>query len=149
MPQQFQVQQHYGAAGQAVLQCDLPRYLAVLLRVAGVHEVSVAERNAAAATAYLLADDITRQAAFDYTDGVPAEWSELLAPLRQPSQVAICLFRDCCQVAWSDGDLDSDEREVLIQVACELHLADSVRDQILGAVEEQERARLRVLSLFV
>ena len=35
----FQVQQDYGMAAEAVLNCDLPRYLAVLLRVANIHEV--------------------------------------------------------------------------------------------------------------
>ena len=147
MTLQFQVQLDYGVAGDAVLQCDLPRYLAVLLRVAGIHEVSVAERNAAAATAYTLADESVRQAAFAYSDGVPAEWGELLAPLRHP-QVAACLFRDCCQVAWADGDLDPIEQDVLLQIAHDLQIPDFLRDQVLVAVEEQELARLRILSLF-
>jgi hypothetical protein len=137
----------YGKAGNAVLNCDLPRYLAVLLRVAGIHAVSVAERNVAAATAYTLADEAVRQEAFAYSDGVPAEWSELLAPLHDP-QVAACLFRDCCQVAWADGELDPVEQEVLTQIASELQLSDPLRDQILAAVEEQELARLRILALF-
>lgn len=146
MTLQFQVQLDYGVAGEAVLNCDLPRYLGVLLQVAGIHEVSVAERNAAAATAYTLADDRVRQEAFRYTEGPPPQWGELLAPLRHP-QVAACLFRDCCQVAWADGEMDAKEKEVLMQIANHLHLPLFLRDQVLSAVEEQERARLRILAL--
>lgn len=146
MTLQFQVQLDYGVAGDAVLNCDLPRYLGILLHVAGIHEVSVAERNAAAATAYTLAEESVRQEAFRYTDEGPPQWSDLLAPLRHP-QVAACLFRDCCQVAWADGDMDTKEKEVLMQIANHLHLPLFLRDQVITAVEEQERARLRILAL--
>jgi len=143
---EFQVQQDYGVAGEAVLNCDLPRYLGVLLRLASIHEVSVPERNAAAATAYVLADESTRQEAFRYSSQ-DMSWFDLLKPLRHP-QVAACLFRDCCQVAWADGDLDPVEQDVLLQIAHDLHLPDYVRDQVMIGVEEQERARLRILGLF-
>lgn len=142
----FQVQLDYGVAAEAVLECDLPRYLAVLLRVAGIHEVSVSERNAAAATAYALAEETVRQQAFRYCDDEPPQWDVLLAPLRSP-QVAACLFRDACKVGWADGEIDPIEQEVLLQIARELQLPEWQRDQLLDAVAEQERARLKVLTL--
>ncbi len=143
----FQVQQDYGVAAEAVLDCDLPRYLAVLLRVAGIHEVSVSERNAAAATAYALAEEAVRQEAFRFCDEEPPHWPTLLAPLRAP-QVAACLFRDACQVAWADGEIDPIELEVLMQIANELQLPEWQRDRLLDGVAEQERARLQILTLF-
>lgn len=143
----FQVQQDYGVAADAVLGCDLPRYLAVLLRVAGIHEVSVSERNAAAATAFALAEESIRQEAFRYCDGEPPRWAELLAPLKSP-QVAASLFRDACKVGWADGEIDPIELDVLMQIAAELSLPDWQRDQLLGAVAEQELARLKILTLF-
>lgn len=143
----FQVQQDYGVAAEAVLSCDLPRYLAVLLRVAGIHEVSVSERNAAAATAFALAEDAVRQEAFRHCDQESLEWAQLLAPLRTP-QVAACLFRDACKVGWADGEIDPIELEVLMAVAAELGLPEWQRDQLLGAVAEQELARLKTLTLF-
>jgi len=148
MPISFQVQQDYGVAAEAVLNCELPRYLAVLLRVASIHEVSVSERNAAAATAYALAEESVRLEAFRFCDtGAPPQWEELLTPLRSP-QVAACLFRDACKVAWSDGEIDPIEQDVLLQIAHDLQLPEWQRDQLLIAVEEQERARLRILTLF-
>ncbi|MBX3167210.1 MAG: hypothetical protein KF760_07350 [Candidatus Eremiobacteraeota bacterium] len=143
----FQVQQDYGVAAEAVLNCDLPRYLAVLLRVAGIHEVSVSERNAAAATAYALAEEAVRQQAFAHCDAEAPDWPGLLVPLRAP-QVAACLFRDACKVSWADGEIDPIELEVLMQIAAELQLPDWQRDRLLEGVAEQERARLRILSLF-
>lgn len=143
----FQVQQDYGMAAEAVLNCDLPRYLAVLLRVANIHEVSVSERNTAAATAYSLAEESVRQQAFDHCQEEQPDWLELLTPLRLP-QVAACLFRDACQVAWADGEIDPVEQDVLLQLAHDLQLPEWQRDQLLSAVEEQERARLRILTLF-
>lgn len=143
----FQVQQDYGVAAEAVLECDLPRYLAVLLRVAGIHEVSVSERNAAAATAYALAEESVRQQAFGHCDEEPPHWPGLLAPLRAP-QVAACLFRDACKVGWADGEIDPLELEVLMQIAAELQLPEWQRDRLLDGVAEQERARLRILALF-
>lgn len=142
----FQVQQDYGVAAEAVLGCDLPRYLAVLLRVAGIHEVSVSERNAAAATAYALAEETVRQEAFRYCDDEAPRWDLLLEPLRAP-QVAASLFRDACKVGWADGEIDPLEQDVLLQIASELQLPDWQRDQLLDAVAEQERARLKVLTL--
>ena len=142
----FQVQQDYGVAAEAVLECDLPRYLAVLLRVAGIHEVSVSERNAAAATAFALAEEAARQQAFAHIDDEPPKWDVLLSPLRAP-QVAASLFRDACKVGWADGEIDPIEQEVLMQIARELQLPEWQRDQLLCAVAEQERARLKVLTL--
>ncbi|MBS2033441.1 TerB family tellurite resistance protein [bacterium] len=143
----FQVQQDYGVAAEAVLSCDLAHYLAVLLRVAGIHEVSVSERNAAAATAYALASEAARQDAFRYCDAEPPDWSELLTNLRAP-QVAACLFRDCCKVGWADGEIDPIEHEMLMEIARHLQLPDWLRDSLMNAVSEQETARLKVLSLF-
>jgi hypothetical protein len=143
----FQVQLDYGVAAEAVLGCDLPRYLAVLLRVAGIHEVSVSERNAAAATAYALASEAARQEAFRYCDGETPNWEDLLAPLRAP-QVAASLFRDACKVGWADGEIDPIEREVLMDIAARLQLPDWQRDALVSAVSEQETARLKVLALF-
>lgn len=143
----FQVQQDYGVAAEAVLECDLPRYLAVLLRVAGIHEVSVSERNAAAATAYALAEEEVRQEAFRHCDEEAPDWPALLAPLRAP-QVAACLFRDACKVGWADGEIDPIELEVLVRIAAELRLPDWQRDRLLDGVAEQERARLKILTLF-
>lgn len=142
----FLVQANYGAAGSEVLDCELPRYLAALLRVANVHDVSVAERNVAAATAYVLADEEVRQEAFRYSFEAPPSWDELLQPLRSP-KVAVSLFRDACQVAWSDGELDADEEGVLSEVARALHLEDSRRDAVLHWVKTQELARLELLQL--
>lgn len=143
----FQVQQDYGVAAEAVLDCDLPRYLAVLLRVAGIHEVSVSERNAAAATAYALAEEAVRQEAFRFCYEETPHWPSLLAPLCTP-QVAACLFRDACKVAWADGEIDPVELDVLMQISAELQLPDWQRDRLLDGVAEQERARLRILTLF-
>lgn len=143
----FQVQQDYGVAAEAVLGCDLPLYLAVLLRVAGIHEVSVSERNAAAATAFALASEPARLEAFRYCGSETPDWAGLLSNLRAP-QVAACLFRDCCKVAWADGELDPIEHQVLLEIAGHLQLQDWQREALMGAVSEQETARLKILSLF-
>ncbi|MFN8610331.1 MAG: TerB family tellurite resistance protein [Vulcanimicrobiota bacterium] len=147
MPISFQVQQDYGVAADAVLSCDLSRYLAVLLRVAGIHEVSVSERNAAAATAFALASAEARQEAFRYCDAEPPDWEELLVPLRLP-QVAASLFRDCCKVGWADGEIDPVEQQILMDIATHLQLPDWQRDALMSAVSEQETARLKILALF-
>lgn len=129
MPHAFLTQLHYGAAASAVSDCDLPRYLGALLRMAAVHEVSVAERNVAASVAFVLADELTRRLAFAFGD-TPLE--ELLEPLRQPL-VSLSLMRDACQVAWADGQLDDQERDLLARMA-----------ELLG-VSPQQTARLQEL----
>lgn len=146
MPFQFLIQSNYGEAAEAVLNSELARYLAALLRVANVHEVSVSERNVAAATAYILADEQVRQEAFRYSAELPPTWEELLGPLRLPG-VAAALFRDACQVAWSDGELDEEEREVLQQVGAALGLEPEVQSRILEGVQALEMARRQILEI--
>lgn len=148
MPFQFMVQLHYGEAASAVLTCDLARYLGALLRVAGIHGVSVAERNVAAAAAYVLAEESVRQDAFNWADPDSTTWAELLGPLSTPP-VSLCLFRDACGVAWADGGLDELEAAQLEEMARELQIPDETRQRILDLVEAEQNAHgelLRVLQ---
>jgi uncharacterized membrane protein YebE (DUF533 family) len=142
----FLVQLNYGSAGNEVLDCDLARYLGVLLRVAACSGVSISERNTVASAALILADEEVRQAAFAYAVPDSVSWSELLEPLRAP-KVAACLYRDACQVAWADGQLDSDERSLLAQLSSVLQLDADFVAQLQSTVEVQERARRQLVSL--
>lgn len=141
----FALQRYYGAASEAVRNCDLPRYLAVLLRLAKSREISVPERNAAGFTALLLADESTRQQAFEFDQQLPPTWAQLLAPFQPP--VSLSLYRDACVVAWADGVLDPEEQEILGQIARGLNLDSSLAERILSGVRQQEEARLSFLQL--
>ena len=146
MPLRFLVQLNYGEGGQAVLECDLARYLGVLLRVAACAGVSVSERNTVASAAYILADKDVRQAAFTFSAMESPDWDDLLLPLSYPP-VAASLFRDACQVAWADGQLDEEERALLERIARTLGLQADLTEPLLAAVEVQERARQQLVSL--
>ena len=143
---EFALQRYYGEATEAVRNCDLGRYLAVLLRLAKSRGISVPERNAAGFTALLLADEATRQEAFQFDEQLPPTWAQLLAPFQQPP-VSLCLFRDACVVAWADGLLDPEEQEILGQIARGLKLDSQDASRILGWVRQQEEARLGFLQL--
>lgn len=146
MADEYLIQQNYGEAGQAVLACDLSLYLAVLLEVARVQEISFRERNVIASTAYTLADEATRARALERSERTPEDWESWLEPIREAG-VARCLFRDACLVAWADGPPEPEEQVALARLGLALTLADEVQTAIREAVSTQEQARLRVLEL--
>lgn len=137
----------YGPALQLVRNCDLASYLAVLMRVGRVGDLSVQERNLAVPIAHdLQARESETLEALQLAES-SASLEELVQRLEHPS-VRLCLYRDACRMALADGLVDEPESKMLEQLAVALGLdrptsATLLDDLVLMRVcQERFRARL-------
>jgi len=121
---------------------ELAPYLAVLMRVARVNEISVAERNVAVPLALALGatEEVTIEA-MQLADDSSIPHASLTE--RIPSDLAACLYRDACRIAWADGSVDTPENALLGKMADLLGLDNErsllIRD-LVGQIARAERS---------
>lgn len=119
---------------------ELAPYLAVLMRVMRVNEVSVAERNVAVPLALALGatEEITIEA-MQMADDPPIPLDKLVEKV--PQSLSGCLFRDACRIAWADGSVCAPENTLLGQLADVLGLDNErsllIRD-LVGQIARAE-----------
>ena len=129
-------------------QIPLAPYLAVLMRIARVNEISVAERDVAVPLARALgASEATTIEALQLADDDARPLASLAASV--PRTLSACLYRDACRMAWADGSVDTPENALLSQLAAVLELDDErslqIRD-LVGQIARAQRGLLRLLE---
>jgi hypothetical protein len=143
----FRLDLDYGPALALVQNCDLAAYLAVLVRVARVGDVSVEERNLAIPIARDLdAREEETTEALRLADD--ASLSDLVSRLEHPA-VRLCCYRDACRMALADGQVDAAENAALQELAEALNLDVSpvLEDlALMRSLQERFRTRLHHLT---
>lgn len=126
---------------------ELAPYLAVLMRIARVNEVSVAERNVAVPLALALGatEEITIDA-MQMADDPPIPLEQLVEKV--PKSLSGCLFRDACRIAWADGSVCGPENHLLGKLADVLGLDTErsllIRD-LVGQIARAEHSLAELL----
>ena len=137
----------YGDTWRTLEQRPLENYLAVVMRMARIREVSAAESSAA----IILADDLevteaARTRALMLADQQNIKLKELVECLESMAE-RLCLFRDTCRMAVADGDIELNEREFLDSLADALKIDQSLARQLFEDVTCQHRLQSRFLAL--
>ena len=141
------LEMEYGCALPLVRNSDLSSYLAVLVRVAQVNEISLQERNIVVPIAHdLQASQEETVEALLLADG-DAGLAQLVERLEHPA-VKLSLYRDACKVALADGLVDAQEMTFLDQLSevlgldgqATLHVLDDLA--LIRACQDRFRGRL-------
>jgi hypothetical protein len=140
----------YGRALTLVRNTDLASYLAVLIRMAQIGDISVAERNLAVPIAHdLNASYEETVEALLLADG-EAPLSQLVERLEHPA-VRTCLYRDVCRIALADGPPEEQELSFLEELRSLLGIdPDDANELLDGLIVIQSlqrvfRARINLL----
>lgn len=137
----------YGDTWHTLVERPLENYLAVLMRMARIREVSAAESW----EAVILADDLQvpedlRTQGIILADHPDVALAQLLEPFETRAE-RLCLYRDTCRMALADGEIEVKEREFLHSVAQGLGIEQDVGRQIFEDVTCQQRLQARFLNL--
>lgn len=125
------------------------RFLAVLMRIARVDEVSTVERDRLLpVTQWIQAKREELTAALHRADDPTITLEKLVSGIGIGDR-GILLFREACAVVWVDGTKSSEEGELLDELALILGIADQARqllDSPLASSPEGERRFLALLA---